>query len=88
MGGWEVGTGMDSRSNEIFQQFNTLHQKFEILLQWFDKYADDFQLMSWPHNLPDISPIKHFLGLPAIEWQLRALKYHRLRISKNSITTV
>ncbi|GBM28807.1 hypothetical protein AVEN_130514-1 [Araneus ventricosus] len=40
--------------NGIFQQDNTPCHKARIVLEWSKEHTDEFHLMSWPPNSPDI----------------------------------
>ncbi|GBN26380.1 hypothetical protein AVEN_94260-1 [Araneus ventricosus] len=56
--------------NEIFQQGNAPCHKVRIVLEWFEKHTDEFHLMSWPPNSPDLNPMEHICDV--LERQLRA----------------
>lgn len=56
--------------NGIFQQDNAPCHKARIVLEWFEEHTDEFHLMSWPPNSPDINPIEHIWDV--MERQLRA----------------
>ncbi|GBL77197.1 Transposable element Tc1 transposase [Araneus ventricosus] len=43
----------------IFQQDNAPCQKARIVLEWFEEHTDEFHLMSWPPNSPDLNPMEH-----------------------------
>ncbi|GBM70712.1 hypothetical protein AVEN_64648-1 [Araneus ventricosus] len=45
--------------NEIFQQDNIPCQKARIVLEWFEEHTDEFHLMPWPPNSPDLNPMDH-----------------------------
>ncbi|GBM19761.1 hypothetical protein AVEN_274834-1, partial [Araneus ventricosus] len=30
-----------------------------IVLEWFEEHTDEFHLMSWPPNSPDLNPMEH-----------------------------
>ncbi|GFX09605.1 transposable element Tcb1 transposase [Trichonephila clavipes] len=45
--------------NGMFQQDNAPCQKAIIVLEWFHDHDAEFQLMSWPHNSPDLNPKEH-----------------------------
>ncbi|GBM76974.1 hypothetical protein AVEN_161457-1 [Araneus ventricosus] len=40
------------------------------VLEWFEEHTDEFHLMSWPPNLPDLNPMEHIWDV--MERQLRA----------------
>ncbi|GBN30950.1 hypothetical protein AVEN_1751-1 [Araneus ventricosus] len=45
-----------STGNGIFQQDNVPCHKARIVLEWFEEHTDEFHLMSWPPNSPDLNP--------------------------------
>ncbi|GBM53193.1 Transposable element Tc1 transposase [Araneus ventricosus] len=45
--------------NRSFQQDNAPCHKARIVLEWFEEHTDEFHLMSWPPNSPDINPMEH-----------------------------
>ncbi|GBN05507.1 Transposable element Tc1 transposase [Araneus ventricosus] len=56
--------------NGIFQQDKAPCYKVRIVLEWFEKHTDEFHLMSWPPNSPDLNPMEHIWDV--MERQLRA----------------
>ncbi|GBN63036.1 Transposable element Tc1 transposase [Araneus ventricosus] len=56
--------------NGIFQQDNAPCQKARIVLEWFEEHTDEFYLMSWPPNSPDLNPTEHIWDV--MERQLRS----------------
>ncbi|GBL78764.1 Transposable element Tc1 transposase [Araneus ventricosus] len=64
--------------NGIFQQDNAPCHKAQIVLEWFEEHTDEFHLMCWPPNLPDLNPMEHIWDV--MERQLRA-QTPRLNIS-------
>ncbi|GBN47206.1 Transposable element Tc1 transposase [Araneus ventricosus] len=59
-----------STGNGIFQKDNAPCQKARIVLEWFKEHNDEFHLMSWPPNSPDLKPMEHILDV--MKRQLRA----------------
>ncbi|GBM24318.1 Transposable element Tc1 transposase [Araneus ventricosus] len=45
--------------NGIFQQDNAPCHKARIVLEWLEKHTDEFPLMLWPPNSPDLNPMEH-----------------------------
>ncbi|GBN23482.1 hypothetical protein AVEN_91023-1 [Araneus ventricosus] len=45
--------------NGIFQQDNAPCYKARIVLKWCEEHTDEFHLMSWPPNSPDLNPMEH-----------------------------
>ncbi|GBN88433.1 Transposable element Tc1 transposase [Araneus ventricosus] len=56
--------------NGIFQKDNAPCHKARIVLEWFEELTDEFHLMSWPPNSPDLNPMEHIWDV--MERQLRA----------------
>ncbi|GBN19316.1 Transposable element Tc1 transposase [Araneus ventricosus] len=56
--------------NGIFQQDNAPCHKARIVLEWFEEHTDEFHLVSWQPNSPDLNPMEHIRDV--MERQLRA----------------
>ncbi|GBL87094.1 hypothetical protein AVEN_218784-1 [Araneus ventricosus] len=52
------------------KQDNASCHKSRIVLEWFEEHTDEFHLMSWPPNSPDLNPMEHIWDV--MERQLRA----------------
>ncbi|GBL89930.1 hypothetical protein AVEN_178354-1 [Araneus ventricosus] len=65
-----INDGDTSSRRQIFQQDNAPCHKARIVLEWFEEHTDEFHLMSWPHNSPDLNPMEHVWDV--MERQLRA----------------
>ncbi|GBM23224.1 hypothetical protein AVEN_59637-1 [Araneus ventricosus] len=48
-------------------------------VEWFEEHTDEFHLMSWPPNSPDLNPMEHILDV--MERQLRSQTPPCLNIS-------
>ncbi|GBM05611.1 hypothetical protein AVEN_202245-1 [Araneus ventricosus] len=51
--------------NGIFQQDSAPYNKTphtRIVLEWFEEHTDEFHLMTWPPNSPDLNPMEHICG--------------------------
>ncbi|GBO34810.1 Transposable element Tc1 transposase [Araneus ventricosus] len=55
--------------NGIFQQDNAPCHEARIVLELFEEDTDEFHLMSWPPNSPDLNPMEHIWDV--MERQLR-----------------
>ncbi|GBN47499.1 hypothetical protein AVEN_105899-1 [Araneus ventricosus] len=56
--------------NGIFHQDNASCHRARIVLEWFEELTDEFHLMSWQPNSPDLNPMEHIWDV--MERQLRA----------------
>ncbi|KAK3547569.1 hypothetical protein QTP86_025468 [Hemibagrus guttatus] len=43
----------------LFQQDNALCYKAEMVQEWFEEHNNQFEMLSWPPNSPDLNPIQH-----------------------------
>ncbi|GBM22810.1 hypothetical protein AVEN_226480-1 [Araneus ventricosus] len=56
--------------NGIFLQNSAPCHKARIVLEWFEEHTDEFHLISWPPNSPDLNPVEHIWDV--MERQFRA----------------
>lgn len=49
--------------NGIFQQDCALYHKAQLCWSGLRSHQDEFKLMSWPPNLPDLNQIEHILDI-------------------------
>jgi len=61
-------------SDGYFQQDNAQCHKTRIILNWFLEHENEFTVLKWPPQSPDINPIEHVWDV--VEWKLRALDVH------------
>ncbi|KAK3519523.1 hypothetical protein QTP70_033853, partial [Hemibagrus guttatus] len=43
----------------LFQQDNAPCHKAKIIQEWFDEHNNEFDVLTWPPNSPDLNPIEH-----------------------------
>ena len=43
----------------LFQEDNTLCNKAKMVQEWFEEHTNEFEMLTWPPNSPDLNPIKH-----------------------------
>ncbi|KAK3567808.1 hypothetical protein QTP86_026749, partial [Hemibagrus guttatus] len=46
-------------NTEIFKQDNAPCHKADMLQEWFDEHSNQFEVLTWPPNSPDLNPIQH-----------------------------
>ncbi|GBN78056.1 hypothetical protein AVEN_220739-1 [Araneus ventricosus] len=70
--------------NGIFQQDTAPCHKARIVMEWFEEHTDEFHLMSWPPNSPDLNPMEHIWDV--MELLLRAQTPQYPNISNIRVT--
>jgi len=43
----------------LFQQDNAFCHKAKMVQEWFEEHNNEFEVLTWPPNSPDLSPIEH-----------------------------
>ncbi len=54
-----IMTTVYSSSDEYFQQDNASRHKAQIISDWFLEHDNEFTLLNWPPQSPDLNPIEH-----------------------------
>ncbi len=58
-------------SDGYFQQDNAPRHKAQIISDWFLEHDNEFTLLKWPPELPDLNPIEHLWDV--VEWEIRIM---------------
>ncbi|GBO46617.1 hypothetical protein AVEN_153837-1 [Araneus ventricosus] len=66
--------------NGIFQKDNAPRHKARVVLKWFEEHTDEFHLMSWPPNSPDLNLMEHI-------WDVMERQLGAQTSSRSNITT-
>ncbi len=64
-------TTVYSSSDDYFQQDNAPCHKAQIISDWFVEYDNEFTLLKWPPQSPDLNPIKHLWDV--VEQEIRIM---------------
>uniref|UniRef100_A0A3B3QF02 Transposase Tc1-like domain-containing protein n=1 Tax=Paramormyrops kingsleyae TaxID=1676925 RepID=A0A3B3QF02_9TELE len=67
-------TTMYPSSDGYFQQDNAPCHKARIISNWFLEHDNEFTVLQWPPQSPDLNPIEHLWDV--VERELRALDVH------------
>ena len=43
----------------LFQQDNVACHKAKLVLEWFEEHNNEFGVLNWPPNTPDVNPAEH-----------------------------
>ncbi len=61
-------------SDDYFQQENAPCNKAQIISDWFLEHDNEFTLLKWPLQSPDLNPLEHFWDV--VEREIRIMDEH------------
>ncbi len=61
-------------SDGYFQQDNAPHHKAQIISDWFLEHDNEFTLLKWPPQSPNLNPIEHLWDV--VEREIRIMDVH------------
>ncbi|KAK3510356.1 hypothetical protein QTP70_004933 [Hemibagrus guttatus] len=57
---------------DLFQQDNAQCHKAKTVQEWFDEHNNEFEVLTWPPNSPDLNPIEHLWDV--LDKQVRSME--------------
>ncbi|KAK3554948.1 hypothetical protein QTP86_001871 [Hemibagrus guttatus] len=63
----------------LFQQDNAPCHKAKMVQEWFDEHDNEFEVLTWPPNSPDLYPIEHLWDV--LDKQVRSMEAQDLLLT-------
>ncbi len=81
-------TAVYPSSNSYFQQNNAPCHKAQILSDWFIKHDNEFTLLKWPPQSPDLNPIEHLWDVVERENRIMDVQPTNLQQLRDAIMSI
>ncbi len=81
-------TTVYSSSDGYFQQDNAPRHKAQIISDWFLEHNNEFTLLKWPPQSPDLNPIEHLLDVVEREIHIMDVQPTNLQQLCDSIMSI
>ncbi len=75
-------------SDGYFQQDNAPCHKAQIMSDWFLEYDNEFTLLKWPPQSPDLNPIEHLWGVVEREIRIMDVQPTNLQQLRDAIMSI
>ncbi len=75
-------------SDDYFQQDNAPCHKAQIISDWFLEHDNEFTLLKWPPQSPDLNPIEHLLDVVEREIHIMDVQPTNLQQLRDTIMSI
>ncbi len=81
-------TTVNPSSDDYFQQDNAPCHKAQIISDWFLEHDNEFTLLKWPPQSPDLNPIEHLWDVVEREFRIMDVKLTNLQQLRDAIMSI
>ncbi len=75
-------------SDDYFQQDNATCHKAQIISDWFLEHDNEFTLLKWPSQSPDLNPIEHLWDVVEREIRIMDVQPTNLQQLRDAIMSI
>ncbi len=75
-------------SDGYFQQDNAPCHKAQIISDWFIEHENEFTLLKWPPQSPDLNPIEHLWDVVEQEIRITNVQPTKLQQQRDAIVSI